>query len=288
MSPIGRIFVVINLVLAAVFLGSGAAFLASGERYRTDFEKEIVAKAKMKEDLDSQIGELEAQKSAAERMREEMRNAKAQLETQKEALDADIAAKTDELNQLKAQVANWGSQVEGLSGQIETAVANAEAASEARVAAVDARNEAQNEAADAVRARAAAEDQINQLEAEIASLRTDLTATRGQLQSTETQLATAMQVAGLTIDDIGAAAPPINGAVLGVDAVGGATIVHINRGSNDNVKQGYVFEIYSSGTYKGQARVEIVHGGSCSARMITAREGTAVAQGDRASTQIGG
>ena len=72
---------------------------------------------------ESQIGELEAQKSAAERMREEMRNAKAQLETQKEALDADIAAKTDELNQLKAQVSNWGSQVEGLSGQIETAVA---------------------------------------------------------------------------------------------------------------------------------------------------------------------
>ncbi len=91
---------------------------------------------------------------------------------------------------------------------------------------------------------------------------------------------------GISADEIAQATPLIDGAVLGVSTVGSSKIVHLNVGSQDQVAVGHVFEIFNGTTYKGQARVEIVNGNSCTARMIAVNDGTEVMQSDRASTQI--
>lgn len=286
MSPIGRIFVVINLVLAAVFLGVAASFLASQDHFRSDYEKEVVAKSKMQSEMQAQLDAIKAETSEAKRQREEMRNLKAQLETQVNALDQEIASKTDELSEKNALLAGFDSKVGDLAKAVEGSTESVAAANEARAAAIEARVAAENAMMEAQSGKAAAEDKVNMLTDQVASLEAEINATRGQLKSTSTQLTVAMAKYGISPDELGAAAPLIDGAVLGVTTIDGSKIVQLNVGSQDQVAVGYVFEIFNGSTYKGQAQVEIVHDGTCTARMIATRDGAEVMQNDRASTQI--
>ncbi len=286
MSPIGRIFVVINLVLAGLFLGSAATSLASAQKYRSQAETEVANRVALKAELDAQIGSLEAEKLAAETLRNEIKTQKDALETQKVALEQDIASKTDELSQLKAGLSGIGSQLGDMSTQLENQSSQVEQANNERMAAAEARREAESERGDAIEAKAAAEDMVNDLNAQIAQLRTELNTTRNELQSTSTILEVALAKSGETIETLGGAAPKIEGAVLQVATNVKPGLVHINRGSADAVKAGYVFDIYSSGVYKGRAKVEIVNSNSCTARIMNMVNGTTIMQGDTASTQI--
>lgn len=286
MSPIGRIFVVINLVLAAVFLGVAASFLASNDQYRSDYEKEVVAKSQMQADLDSEITAAKAELAEATRQREDMRNLKAQLETQNNALEQEIASKTDSLSEKESLISGFNTNVGDLAKSFEGATESASAANEARAAAIEARVTAENAMMASEKGKAEAEDKVNMLTDQVASLEAEISATRSQLQSASTQLTVAKVKYGISDEDIGGAAPPIEGAVLGVSMVGGSKIVQLNVGSQDQVAIGHVFEIYNGSTYKGQARVEIVHDGTCTARMIAMKDGAEVMQSDRASTQI--
>jgi hypothetical protein len=47
-----------------------------------------------------------------------------------------------------------------------------------------------------------------------------------------------------------------------------------------------VFDIYSGGVYKGQAKVEVVHDAYCSALVTLAVKDAQITQGDRVTTQI--
>lgn len=286
MSPIGRIFVVINLVLAAVFLGVAASFLASQDHFRSDYEQEVVAKSKMQADLDKKIAAAKAELAEATRQREDMRNLKAQLESQNNALEQEIASKTDSLSEKETLISGFKSNVGDLAKSFESATESASAANDARAAAIEARVAAENAMMAAEKGKADAEDQVNMLTDKVASLEAEITATRGQLQMTATQLTVAKVKYGISDAELGAAAPLIDGAVLGVTMVGGSKIVQLNVGSQDQVAVGHVFEIYNGSTYKGQARVEIVHDGTCTARMIAVKSGVEVMQSDRASTQI--
>ncbi len=286
MSPIGRIFVVINLVLAGLFLGSAATSLASAQKYKADFDGAVKARQDLKAKLDAEIGSLEAEKLAAESLRNEIKTQKDALETQKLALEQDIAAKTDEVAQMKASLSGISSGLGDMSTQLENQSSQVEQANNERMAATEARRTAEAERADAIEAKAAAEDKVNDLNAQIASLRTELNTTRNELQSTSTLLTVALDKSGETIETLGGAAPKIDGAVLQVATNVKPGLVHINRGSADAVKAGYEFDIYSSGVYKGRAKVEIVNANSCTARITAMVDGTTIMQGDTASTRI--
>lgn len=284
MSPIGRIFVVINLVLAGLFLGSAATSLASAQKYRTTAETEVANRVALKAELEEQIGSLEAKSLAAETLRNTIKTEKDALETQKLALEQDIKALSDEKNQLSAGFSGFDSRLGDLATQLENQSSQVEQANTERMAAAEARRTAEDERSAAVDAAAAAEDMANDLKAQVADLTKSLAMTRNELQSTETLLSTAMSVANLTLDDIGGAAPKIEGAVLQVAS--DLNLVHINRGSNDQVKKGYEFDIYSSGVYKGRAKVELVNATTCTALITVSVDGTTISQGDIASTQI--
>ena len=286
MSPIGRIFVVINLVLAGLFLGSAATSLASAQKYKSQFDSSVAERLAEKQKLEAEIGSLDAEKLAAETLRNQIKTEKDALETQKLALEQDLAALTDEASQLKASFSGIGSQLGDMSTQLENQSSQVEQANNERMAAAEARRTAESERAEAVEAQAAAEDMVNELNAQIAQLRTELTDTRGELQSTSTLLDVALAKSGETIETLGGAAPKIEGAVLQVATNVKPGLVHINRGSADSVKAGYVFDIYSSGVYKGRAKVEIVNSNSCTARIMNMVNGTTIMQGDTASTQI--
>lgn len=282
MSPIGRIFVIINLVLSAGFLGFAANNLASAQKYRAQFDTVSAELAQTKTDMQASIDQLTVDRDAAVRMRAEMRNEKEDLDVKNTALQQQLSEANDELNQLKADMGNIGTSLSDLTSQVENMNSQVASANEDAKKAIEEKRDAQQAADEANQARVAAVDKANGLEADLAQAERDLTAEREKSMGLDTQLKEVLIATGYSPSGVGV--PQIEGAVLQYDSE--YKLVHINRGTNDQVKRGYKFDIFSGGVYKGQARVEVVNPGTCTAVVLSSVDGVQIMQGDRVSTQI--
>ena len=66
----------------------------------------------------------------------------------------------------------------------------------------------------------------------------------------------------------------------------GMAFVAVNVGSVQGVKRGYTFEIFDGATYKGQVRIEFVHGDMASGLITRTVPGQSIRQGDGATTRL--
>jgi len=287
MSPIGKLFVVINVALAAVIFGVTASFLANNDDYRFQLEQAERDNAAAVSELNDEIAGLNERLAVAERTRAQATTEKNDLEVANQGLRDDLAAANERADGLQSTLDEYNSRLGSLTASLESMNEQAQAANEARVAAVEASNEAQTRAAEAVANAANAEDRANDLADQLADTRRQLTATIDDVQRLDTLLTTAEKVTGQTRSDWGDAAPPISGSVLAVADSEAGTLIQINRGSNDDVKPGYTFDVFNvrTGEYKGRAVVELVHASTSTARVTTAgTAGTSITQGDSAKT----
>jgi len=282
MSPIGRIFVIINLALSAAFLGFASNNLATAQKYRGQFDAVSAELASTTTSMQAEIDSITADRDSANQMRASIRNQKETLDAKNTALEQELASATDELNELKSDMGNISSSIGDLSSSLDDMKSQVAQANEARAEAINARRDAENARDAAVAAKESADDRSNGLSADLAQAERDLTSTQRMLGDTETTLAMVVAATGFDVTR-GVGAPQIDGAVLQYRA--DQKLVHINRGTNDKVKRGYVFSIFSGGVYKGEARVEVVNPDTCTA-VVVASTGSAIAQGDLVSTQI--
>lgn len=282
MSPIGRIFVIINLALSAAFLGFASNNLSAAQKYRGQFDAVTAELASTKTSMQAEIDQITADRDAANRMRTDMRNEKEAMASKNTALEQELASATDELNELKSDMGNISSSIGDLSSSLDDMKSQVAQANEARAEAINARRDAENARDAAVAAKEKADDRSNGLAADLAQAERDLTATSRSLDDANTTIAMVVEATGIDISR-GFGAPQIDGAVLQYRA--DQKLVHINRGTNNKVKRGYIFDIYSGGIYKGQARVEVVNPDTCTA-VVVATTGSEIAQGDLVSTQI--
>lgn len=282
MSPIGRIFVIINLALSAAFLGFASNNLSAAQKYRGQFDAVTAELASTKTSMQAEIDQITADRDAANRMRTDMRNLKETSDAKNTALEQELASATDELNELKSDMGNISSSIGDLSSSLDDMKSQVAQANEARAEAINARRDAENARDAAVAAKERADDRSNGLAADLAQAERDLTATSRSLDDANTTIAMVVEATGFDISR-GVGAPQIDGAVLQYRA--DQKLVHINRGTNNKVKRGYIFDIYSGGIYKGQARVEVVNPDTCTA-VVVATTGSEIAQGDLVSTQI--
>ncbi len=282
MSPIGRIFVIINLALSAAFLGFASNNLSAAQKYRGQFDAVTAELASTKTSMQAEIDQITADRDAANRMRTDMRNEKEAMASKNTALEQELASATDELNELKSDMGNISSSIGDLSSSLDDMKSQVAQANEARAEAINARRDAENARDAAVAAKEKADDRSNGLAADLAQAERDLTATSRSLDDANTTIAMVVEATGFDISR-GVGAPQIDGAVLQYRA--DQKLVHINRGTNNKVKRGYIFDIYSGGIYKGQARVEVVNPDTCTA-VVVATTGSEIAQGDLVSTQI--
>ena len=282
MSPIGRIFVIINLALSAAFLGFASNNLSAAQKYRGQFDAVTAELASTKTSMQAEIDQITADRDAANRMRTDMRNLKETSDAKNTALEQELASATDELNELKSDMGNISSSIGDLSSSLDDMKSQVAQANEARAEAINARRDAENARDAAVAAKEKADDRSNGLAADLAQAERDLTATSRSLDDANTTNAMVVEATGFDISR-GVGAPQIDGAVLQYRA--DQKLVHINRGTNNKVKRGYIFDIYSGGIYKGQARVEVVNPDTCTA-VVVATTGSEIAQGDLVSTQI--
>ena len=233
----------------------------------------------------------------------------AELQAEADGLNREVDALRDQQQELEAQADSFAAQAEAereahqrrleellereqassklsaqLAGSFDEAraqlLAATQAAAEARESELEVRHlleQAQQAARGGAEEGRLAQQRLQVAEAKVADL-------LGQVGKLETQLAAVIEATGVDLNDV--IMPVIEGTVLAFDKETAPGLVMIDRGTKHGVKQGFTFEVYSDGLYKGRVRVVTVDEARCLARVDKLYEGRTIEKGDKAATKL--
>lgn len=285
MSAIGRIFLVLNLILSALFLGWASNALSTSEEYKGKLETEQAAHAATMAAGDAAAADLQIQLNTAKASVATARDSRDDFETLSTGLKSDLEAQTARNETLAGNVTTIGSNLADLNNTLAAVEKAKDDAVALAATAKSAADMATRNKMAADEARAAAEDSLDQANATIAMLEAKNNSAMSSISELETTLATAVEVYNIPLSEI-RRQPLVNGTVLSVLDRDGISLVSLNVGSDDEVTRGMTFEVWAGGQYKAQVRVESVMPGMCSALVIKAVRGTTIQEGDHADTRL--
>ena len=285
MSPIGRIFSVVNLILAALFLGWAANAVATNATYKSKYEKELADHQAEKTELDAALSKLRTEKQELEtkssRFMAERDDASARADRTKQDLESEVS-KNAQYGADLAKIAATLAEIEASKGKLQAdkdrAVQMASEAQAARTKAEASQREAEEKLADA-------QQELTTTKNTVADLEKARVAMEKEKKTADSRLSNVVSQTGVNLDTV-MAMPQIDGRVLDVASDVDPGLISLNVGSTQGVARGFTFEIYDGKTYKGQVRVEYVHPNSSSAIIIRPVSGQKIRQGDSATTRL--
>jgi hypothetical protein len=284
MGTFAKIFIVVNLVLAVVFLGAASTLLGTIEDYKGKWQtvdKELAEKKKtsaakekqLNDDIDalkSQKTTLEANKSkleAAEKVRNEEWLA---LKTEYNKGTATLEKQAATLTDLQKNLDKASQTISELESKYDAALAGERAAKQVSD---DLRNDIEREIA----AR-------KQVEADLASCQKEKTELAEADQKKATLIAMINSKFGTTwIQDL-QDMPAISGQVTGVDE--DLNIVLISVGVDDLVKVGFTMTVFRGGEYVGKLVIDKVGPDWASGHMDQGVSKSFPMKGDNVATQL--
>ena len=281
MSTIGKVFIILNLVFSAGFLGWASNALAHAEDYKKQIADEKAASAKALAEKQKEVDDLTVEKNAVtdqQRQFREQRDAfeteAGRLKTQLEELKRAGDTMQGNLTKIQATLNDYNDSIKQLGEQKDAAIQRANEADRAKDA-------AEREKDAAVVAKNDAEEATRNAMTRIADLESEKMGLSEQVETLDTRLAVMMKQTGIPARDV-FAQPQIEGLVL--DVKKDLKLVIINRGKKDEVKAGYVFDIYRGSQYKGQVRIQDVQESMSSG--IILNEMNSIGRGDSATTSL--
>jgi len=283
MSTIGKFFIVLNLALAGLFVGSAASLINKSDSYRVQLEAKASEMEVMKEEKDAKISEMTSNLRQSQEERNNLNHQNGQLGanldaeeqrglTQKQKNDnlegqlQSIEGKLSDLNQTNGDL---NSELSGLRRQFESVRTE-------RDSALDASDAAASTAKGAV-------EEANFATGEASDLRLELARETERANQTAAQLATAVSLYSIDVSTIGAQ-PAMEGTVTSVSEAGGATYVVIDLGRNASVRPGYTYDVFNGSVYKGRISVLTVNESKSAATV--AMYNAPIAAGDRVVTRL--
>jgi hypothetical protein len=283
MSTIGKFFVVLNLALAGLFVGSAASLISKSDSYRVQLEAKAVEMDAMQVEKDETISVMTSNLRQSQEERNNLNHENGQLGANLEAekgrgltqkqkndnLGGQLQSIEGKLNDLTQTNGDLNSELSDLRRQFET-VRNE------RDAALDARDAASSVSTSAV-------EEANMATGEASDLRLKLARETERANQVEAQLATAVSLYGIDVNTIGAQ-PAMEGMVTSVAEAGGTTYVVINLGKNDSVQPGFTYDVFDGSTYKGRISVLTVNESKSAATV--AMFNAPIAAGDRVVTRL--
>jgi 3'-phosphoadenosine 5'-phosphosulfate sulfotransferase len=283
MSPIGRVFIVLNLVLAALFLGWAGFYLQNGTNYKKLHGDELKLHGETKTSKDATIAQLTSENGT---LKTQLAVANEQV-TQK---NATIASKENENTDLKARLTNFETKVTEIAGSTSTVASQLESQNNINkelttkfLTSDKERNEALDAKNDAEARLAAAEIEAKKSEEKIAALSDEI-----RKKTDETRLLTAWKqnviakIPGVEVNL--EAAPAIDGQVLAVNANLKLATISVGEG-NAEVKPGYRFYVHDGREYKGDIQITDVSDRNAFGNIIPAK-GKTINVGDKATTRL--
>jgi hypothetical protein len=285
MSSIGKVFVILNALLAAAFLGYAVHSLGKAKEWTDAKQKQVAELQVAKEQAEKQVSDLTAKLGTETSAKEA---ARAEANQNKETADRnarDLDAKKAEADKLTAELSKISESLNGFNTTNKDLIAAKDKAAADLMEAEKVRDTSTHDKDAADKARRDAEDALRQAQAKISDLEAQMTAANKTVADLNTKLSTVVAVTGVDLSKI-AAQPQVDGAVLGVNMEIKPGLVTLNVGSDAQVSSGMTFEIYRGGTYKGQVRVQKVLANTCSALITRLAQGQTITQGDSASTRL--
>ena len=285
MSTIAKIFTVLNVILAAAFLGWAANTVQLNNDFKAKYEAEQAAHAETNKLLGADKSALAAKLNEATEARTRLQQEVESAKNENSRVDSENKANAQTLATIQADYKKIAGTLEGLE-------ADSKAAHEAQLKAQTAQHEAESKAKDATAAQMAAEAKASGLENDLIGARQDIANKEKALASAEkdrekvkTELATVVEATGFKLSTA-KAMPAIDGKVLAVEMGVEPGLVSINKGKSSQVERGFTFEIFEGAVYKGQARVEYVYDDMCSAVLVRKVAGQTIRAGDGAATHL--
>lgn len=285
MSSIGKIFIVVNLALAALALGWATNHLETANNYK---DEKAALQVEMDQAIHTKDGEIEDLRNNLNTEKSARSSAKSELaasNADRDRLQAELTREQDRGNQMFSELAtmtaslqSYAESNDNLQGRWEQSESNLRNEMTSRRDAEQAQGAAEQSQRDAEASLASANGAIIEFERQV----TSLTKTKNQL---DIDLQALVEHTGVSVVEI-ANMPLIDGAVLGVNASVAPGLISINKGSADGVKRGFTFEVYAGAQYKGRVRVVEVQGNMCVAEIVKTVGGRTISQGDAASTRI--
>ncbi|MEC8253144.1 MAG: hypothetical protein VX044_08025 [Planctomycetota bacterium] len=287
MSPIGRVFIVLNLFLAGGFAVMGGQLLNNQANWKQKHADEAASHEADNQKFLQQIENLKTERGNAE-------NAKTSFETQLAAAQTSIGNLQDENKRLAELTSSQAADLKKAVSLQEAANTQAKAAFEQAQAAYQASIDAQKVRDDAVRSKDSAEAENRNLKNDIASLNETINGKDQQIASLERDnsekdlLVQAAKVRGFSE---AMAAPSLAGTVTNASGRLCTISISANPGNVDIQDQinrrPFSFAIFDDNGYKAEA-VATKYEASANAVLCTIRVrngGAAIRTGDKASTQ---
>jgi septal ring factor EnvC (AmiA/AmiB activator) len=285
MSPIGRIFSVLNLVLAAAFLAWASNTLATSQQWKAKHDEQVAAREALETELSGTIGTLRAQLTE---QAGEANSLNAQLEearNEAKRVGDDLKLARNENAEFKANLDRLSQSFDSLQSLNRDLIAQKDSANQAREAAEGRADDAERRMQEANSEVELATQTNLQLENTISDLEKQLVAAGKEVSNLETQIASLVDLTGATLGDI-TAQKRINGAVLKALYDVSPGLVAINVRSQQGVVRGNTFEIYNGNQYKGRVRVENVRPDMSTCLILDTVPGATIQQGDQAATVL--
>jgi|JI91814BRNA_FD_contig_101_667275_length_1289_multi_2_in_0_out_0_2 hypothetical protein len=282
MSSVGRIFIVLNLILAGVFVYFSGVVLREQADWKAKHTVDVAAKNKEIDALKSNVVALGNDVSAKERqldtaaqVNETIRSELKKEQERNEAAEKRLAAVQGDLATLQANTTTT-------AAAIERASKSAEEQSKLALEASRVRDES-------IRAKEVAVADLRDANDKIAALEATIGGNGEMIAKLETQVreqGVLIEFANSKMPGLFAhALPKLGGTIQRVDADGQLlTVLVTDDPSEVGVKPGYTFAVFNGQKYKGEALVTDVDGKFAFCR-VTRSTGEKIVTGDSASTQ---
>ncbi len=282
MSSIGKIFVVVNLVLALVVLGAAGALLKRtdvAQSQLTDLQAQLAASQDALEQERSGYTERErllvADKQRLQEDKDDLEVRMQSAERIAKGLEADKQQLLDDVTKINARI-------DALESSYSSTLARSEELSDKNEQLRSESFDAREAARLAETARREAEDQLAALQRRIDELDDELVAARseaGQLG----KLVEVAKTAGFDATSV-VAMPRIEANVAEVDST--YKFVILDKGSRDAVERGFTFDVHRNGAYLGRVKVDNVYNDYCTARIEIEAPNSSMQRFDKASTYL--
>lgn len=284
MSTIGKFFVVLNLALAALFVGVSASLIGSGESYRKQYEEADVNHVAALAAKDKALSASDTEKKQARDEVSRLLAANSSLTAERLALQETLAresqansALTEKLTGIEGKLGDLESTNRDQAGQLENLRRTANQMRDERDAASSARDAAQS-------ASTQAQEQSKLAMGKVQDLQVQLAQTTKRAEKAETERDTVVAATGADVGLLNNQ-PVMEGTVLTVDYAGNNTYIVIDLGKKDSVQVGFTYDVFNGSTYKGKIRVETVNQSKSGASVMLAGSAP-IAAGDRVATRL--
>jgi predicted RNase H-like nuclease (RuvC/YqgF family) len=286
MSSIGRVFIVLNLLLAGIFVAFAGLYLQRADDWKLKHETVSKQLDDERKSLGDRITQLSGELAAAERNLRGLKQTADNFENQVKQKTEELAAQETRLAEFVGEVGKLQSSLSTMQSEIANSNAQSKKAYEDWM-------KADREKVAALQNEEKAKAALGEAEQKIAGLERTLADANAKVSSLDSTVKEQEMMLGIVRGKfpglLGNIAPTLDGRVANVSPNNDLVTIQItNNPAGAEIKPGYAMAVWDGSKYKGEVTITEVKDDFVFGRVTRRTENASVSVGDRASTNPAG